>query len=218
MSETRSEPSGDTDVAMDPGKAPKLAAMDSDKAPKVSDYSAGSALEKLVGGLGATIFSAVYIGGPLWILFCLVAAGVAPRHPLTLVAWVPLVISILVPPIAAPWILKLWIFQCIPKYFQYREIVEIDDESLGEVMKERAIIFTAVRAAPPTRHRTRALMRPTRGYRSQPSPPAPAPHPHSCRTASSRMAASARRSCALTAPSSASSPPRRPPSSCASPS
>jgi hypothetical protein len=35
-------------------------------------------------------------------------------------------------------------FQCLPKYFQYREIVEIDDDTMLEMMKTRPYIFTAL--------------------------------------------------------------------------
>lgn len=115
-------------------------------APRVTDHGGGSPFERLVGGLAASLFSAVYIGGPLWILFCVVALAVAPRNPVTHIAWIPLVISILVPPIAAPWVLKLYPMQCIPKYFDYKEIVETDDEEMAAIMSERAVIFTAVRA------------------------------------------------------------------------
>jgi 2-acylglycerol O-acyltransferase 2 len=113
-------------------------------APQVKDYSGGTALERVAGGCGAAVFSLVYFVGPLWILFCLAAIIVAPLSSITHVAWIPLVVSICTPPIAAPWLLRLWIFQCMPKYFAYREIVEDDDDVLGDLMKERAFIFTAV--------------------------------------------------------------------------
>jgi hypothetical protein len=110
---------------------------------KVTDHSSGSNLERLVGGVGAAFFSLVYFVGPLWILFCLGALIVAPRSSVTHAAWVPLLISICVPPIPSPQLLKLWIFRCVPKFFQYKEICETDDNELFAYMKTRSVIFTA---------------------------------------------------------------------------
>ncbi|KAJ1621715.1 hypothetical protein T492DRAFT_619040 [Pavlovales sp. CCMP2436] len=113
-------------------------------APTVCDFSQGSAVEWFAGGVASSFFSVVYILAPVWILFCSLAIVVAPRNSITHAAWVPLLISICVPPIAAPWLLRLWLFQCLPKYFQYKEILEIDDASLRERMKQRPFIFTAL--------------------------------------------------------------------------
>lgn len=110
---------------------------------KVIDHSSGTALERLVGGVGAAFFSLVYFVAPLWILFCVGALVVAPRSTITHVAWAPLLLSILTPPIASPRLLKLWMFRCIPKYFRYQEILETDDKALFEYMQSRAVIFTA---------------------------------------------------------------------------
>lgn len=104
----------------------------------------GSAIESAVGGLTASVFSAVYILAPLWIIAAVVGLVWMPSALATRILVIPLAVSILIPPMPAKWLLQQWPLQCIPKYFQYREVLEIDDAALEQVMNSRAHIFTAV--------------------------------------------------------------------------
>ncbi|KAH8065064.1 2-acylglycerol O-acyltransferase [Aureococcus anophagefferens] len=94
-------------------------------------YVGGSDGEKLVGFLAASVFSAVYVIAPCYLVAAVVRLAQAPLAPSTWLLCLPLVGSMLLPPAVLPpfgmWLLRQYPLRQIPKYFDFEEYAEFTD-------------------------------------------------------------------------------------------
>ncbi|KAH8069172.1 2-acylglycerol O-acyltransferase [Aureococcus anophagefferens] len=94
-------------------------------------YVGGSDGEKLVGFLAASVFSAVYVIAPCYLVAAVARLAQAPLAPSTWLLCLPLVGSMLLPPAVLPpfgmWLLRQYPLRQIPKYFDFEEYAEFTD-------------------------------------------------------------------------------------------
>ena len=93
--------------------------------------------EKFVGFLAASVFSAIYVIAPLYLVVVFVRLLQAPLSPSSLVLCLPLVASLLLPqrwlPPFGMWLLRQYPLLCIPKYFDFEEYAEFTDREYLEL-------------------------------------------------------------------------------------
>lgn len=102
-------------------------------------YPGGTALERNVGFLAASVFSVAYVAAPIHVFLAL---GVTVRHPFWWGAWLmnlPILVSFMLPsrlverfsnPLFCSWPMRQ-----IPKYFEYEEYHETTDSELRSTGK-----------------------------------------------------------------------------------
>jgi len=94
-----------------------------------------------VGFLGASVFSLVYYIAPVYVL---TSPLVLLYNPTAISTWIylaPLIISAVLPCKPNKLVLCSWFARKIPKYFNYTEILEFDDEELIALTNKRACIL-----------------------------------------------------------------------------
>lgn len=97
---------------------------------------------KAVGCFTASIFSVTYLVGPVYTFLCLyllLSALFRLTWPScnTLLFTSPFILTVVIPPIPAPNVVRSFFFQCLVDYFGYEEIFEVPDEELLKMMKKR---------------------------------------------------------------------------------
>ncbi|KAL1518622.1 hypothetical protein AB1Y20_002910 [Prymnesium parvum] len=97
-------------------------------------FHEGTALERAIGFLAASVFSCVYVVAPLYVLLALAALAYAPLSTNTWLLLAPLALSLALPPDLAtrygPYVLSSYACRQIPKYFHYEEYHETSEEEL----------------------------------------------------------------------------------------
>eukprot|EP00959_Pyramimonas_sp_CCMP1952_P068628 1432501-Pyramimonas_sp.AAC.2 len=86
----------------------------------------------------------VYVAAPVWVMGAIGSAILAPFHWCSLVFYVPVIVSALIPPIPSVRLLKSWPFKYMPAYFNFSEISETTDEEIKKLMATKHVIFTAM--------------------------------------------------------------------------
>ena len=117
----------------------------SEEGPKVFHaYPNGASLfERASGCIGASFFPLAYIVAPATLLLAAVGILVAPFHWITISLWVPVLASVLLPPIPSSALLRSWPFKYMPAYFDYSEICETEDNTVKELMATKRVLFVA---------------------------------------------------------------------------
>ena len=101
----------------------------------------GNFLEQTTGFLVASIFSLCYYITPGWFVATGLTMIFRPFSYQSLALLCPLLISTIIPPLPMGWLLKTRIFQSIPKYFQYKEILEIPPAEMDVITKEKPALI-----------------------------------------------------------------------------
>lgn len=96
-------------------------------APQVINCPPSSFLERQVGFVAASVFSIVYYFAPLYVLTAPIVIAWAPKAPTTWLWLAPLLLSAALPSKQNKWALQSWPMRCIPKYFDYTEVLEFTD-------------------------------------------------------------------------------------------
>mmetsp|Transcript_26538 Transcript_26538/g.44427 ORF Transcript_26538/g.44427 Transcript_26538/m.44427 type:complete len:339 (-) Transcript_26538:234-1250(-) len=107
-------------------------------------YPKGASLfQRVSGAIGASFFSLTYVIAPIWVITAIVAPFVLPFNWYSMLLYVPVVVSALIPPIPSGYMLKSWPFKYMPAYFDFTEISETSDAEIKELLATKRVIFTA---------------------------------------------------------------------------
>mmetsp|Transcript_7868 Transcript_7868/g.18747 ORF Transcript_7868/g.18747 Transcript_7868/m.18747 type:complete len:347 (+) Transcript_7868:38-1078(+) len=101
-------------------------------------------IERMAGLFTASVFSWVYYLAPAYFFFVLPYLLIFRLTSLsTYVILAPMMISAALPAfkVCQPAVLGSWIMAQMPKYFDYVEVLEIDDENLAALAKQRPLIL-----------------------------------------------------------------------------
>mmetsp|Transcript_22566 Transcript_22566/g.29293 ORF Transcript_22566/g.29293 Transcript_22566/m.29293 type:complete len:307 (+) Transcript_22566:26-946(+) len=88
-------------------------------------------------------FSLSYYYAGIYIFSCIALLILYPTNYIIWLSATPLFISILLPPIASPSLLKTYFFRCMLSYFDFEHIDETSYEEIQEIEKTKRIIYTA---------------------------------------------------------------------------
>lgn len=99
-----------------------------------------SQTELLVGFLCASLFSLAYVVIPAYLVFALVSVYYWPTSTFTLVVLAPVLASALTKPVAMHWLLRSWAFQCVLKYFDFWEHMEMPQDEFVALMRTRPVL------------------------------------------------------------------------------
>lgn len=100
-------------------------------------------LKKICGCIAASMFSLSYYIAVIYASTLIFYLFVNPRSIFVWVSAIPFVLSILIPPIQSPFILKSKFLGSMLEYFDYQEILESSPSEILEIQKQKKIIFAA---------------------------------------------------------------------------
>ncbi|CAM9358273.1 unnamed protein product, partial [Heterosigma akashiwo] len=97
-------------------------------------------LERFVGCLVATFYTTMFFVVAIYSIIC---AWLIWLDPLSCLSWIlaaPLLLSCLIPPFQCHSMLRLPLFRCMQKYFDFEVIAETTHEELSKLVKKRQLL------------------------------------------------------------------------------
>lgn len=94
-------------------------------------YLSSTPRERAYGFVAASMFSVVYYAAPLWVFGALMSPLIGYRASILVPVLTSLAIPSWVGPMIGKRILKTWLFEQMPKYFEFEEFHELPDSEAG---------------------------------------------------------------------------------------
>ena len=101
-----------------------------------------SRVDHALGFLAASVYSLSYYVVPGWFALSGALLLNQPGEASTWAVTAPIILSALLPPMAAPWLLRTRAFKQIPAYFRYKEVLEIGPDELRTLIHERPTMIS----------------------------------------------------------------------------
>ncbi|CAM9131828.1 unnamed protein product [Chrysoparadoxa australica] len=110
------------------------------KAKKLHKTSEGSPLERLAGMSAIAVFSLCYYYSTIYIIAIVVLLVYSPLDRRVWLFCTPMILSVLLPPMAAPRLFNNWFFKSALRYHEYEEVLETTEEELEKLQKKKKFI------------------------------------------------------------------------------